>query len=77
MCIRDRYFPGWPVEAGFALRTPSEIEPEWMTFMKQQQQGQQAGGPPSDGGEGAAPSSAPMEDGAAGVGVGGAAATRF
>lgn len=36
--LLDQYFPGWPVEAGFALRTPSEIEPEWMTFMKQQQE---------------------------------------
>ena len=35
--LLDQYFPGWPVEAGFALRTPSEIEPEWMSVMKQQQ----------------------------------------
>ena len=35
--LLDAAFPGWPVEAGFVLRTPSEIEPEWMKFMKQQQ----------------------------------------
>ncbi len=56
--LLDQYFPGWPVEAGFALRTPSEVEPEWMTFMKQQQ-GQQAGG-------GDATATMAVEDGAAG-----------
>ncbi len=49
--LLEEHFPGWPVEAGFALRTPSEVEPEWMTFMKQQQ-GQQAGEPPAEGGVG-------------------------
>ena len=37
--LLDAAFPGWPVEAGFALMTPSEVEPEWMKFMKQQQGG--------------------------------------
>ena len=45
--LLDAAFPGWPVEAGFVLRTPSEIEPEWMKFMKQQQ-GQQQGQGGSD-----------------------------
>jgi len=46
--LLDAAFPGWPVEAGFALMTPGETEPEWMKFMKQQQ----GGGAPaaSDGG---------------------------
>ena len=37
--LLDAAFPGWPVEAGFALMTPGETEPEWMTFMKKQQGG--------------------------------------
>ena len=37
--LLDTAFPGWPVEAGFALMTPGETEPEWMTFMKKQQGG--------------------------------------
>jgi len=49
--LLDEAFPGWPVEAGFALRTPSEVEPEWMTFMKQQQAG---GATPAPTGDGAA-----------------------
>jgi len=48
--LLDAAFPGWPVEAGFALMTPGETEPEWMTFMKQQQKQQGGGAPAADGG---------------------------
>ena len=43
--LLEAAFPGWPVEAGFALMTPGEAEPAWMTFMRQQQEeGSEVGG---------------------------------
>ena len=56
--------PGWPVEAGFVLRTPGEAEPEWMRFMKKQEQGGAAVLP--DSGE-AAPGGLPVGGGVAGA----------
>jgi len=68
--LLEAAFPGWPVEAGFALMTPGEAEPAWMTFMRQQQ-GQQAGGATApDGAEdGKGAAQAALQQGPAGGGV--------